>query len=77
MLDGSYEGEKLRYQRKKTNETDKERDLRLANNRKVANDRKQKSQLDIKCNEIVYQHKLQNESLKDRETVDLQTIGSS
>ena len=68
MLVDKFEHKKVRYQRKKANESDQERELRLENNRKVASCRKQKCQLGLKCNTISYQNKKKNETSTERET---------
>ena len=68
MLADNFEHKKVPYQRKKANESDQERELRLENNRKVASCRKQKCQLGLKCNTISYQNKKKNETSKERKT---------
>ena len=52
MLADNFEHKKVRYQRKKANESDQERESRLESDRKVASCRKQKYQLGLKCNTI-------------------------
>ena len=75
MLADNFEHKKVRYQRKKANESDQQRELRLENNRKVVSCRKQKCQLGLKCNTISYQNKKKNETSKECETR-LTKIGS-
>ena len=48
----NFEHKMIRYQRKKANESDHERELRLENYRKVVSCRKQKCQVGLKCNKI-------------------------
>ena len=67
-LTDNFEHRKVRHQRKKANESDQERELRLENIRKVASCGKQKFQLGLKCNTISYKNKKKNETSKERET---------
>ena len=65
QLDNYFKCENIRYQRRKPDETDEERQLRLASNRNVVNHRKQKSKLSFRYNETTSEHREQHETLEE------------
>ena len=64
QVDNYFNSENIRYQRQKPNETDEERQLRLPNNRKAVNYRKQTSKLSFRWNETTSEHREQHETLE-------------
>ena len=78
QVDSYFKSENIRYQRKKPNETDEERQLRLANNRQVVNYRKRKSKLSNLASGAMKQHLNIGSNMKLLKNVrlPLQIVGS-